>query len=93
MLAFSLSIKKVGVILLYLPLIILILLISVYPLQFFLVEGKVGILEMKSDALLTDWVWKTFFYTHISFGGQHCWWAGFNSIGDCVKATLQYIAP
>lgn len=63
------SVKKVGKIALYLPLIFLILLISVYPLQFFLVEGKVGILSMKSDALLADWVWKTFFYIHISFGG------------------------
>ncbi|NOS93137.1 MAG: DUF2306 domain-containing protein [Cyclobacteriaceae bacterium] len=55
--------------LVYLPLIFLILLISIYPLQFFLVEGKVGILQVKSDALLSDWVWKTFFYIHISFGG------------------------
>lgn len=55
--------------LLYLPLIFLILLIGIYPLQFFLAEGKVGILEVKSDALLSDWVWKTFFYMHISFGG------------------------
>jgi hypothetical protein len=47
----------------------MILLISVYPLQFFLVEGKVGILSMKSDWLLADWLWKTFFYVHISFGG------------------------
>jgi hypothetical protein len=51
------------------PLIFLILLIGIYPLQFFLVEGKVGILHAKSDALLSDWVWKTFFYMHISFGG------------------------
>jgi hypothetical protein len=63
------SLKPVVQTVLYLPLIFLILLISVYPLQFFLVEGKVGILDMKSDALLADWVWKTFFYLHISFGG------------------------
>lgn len=62
-------VKQVVKVVLYLPLIFLILLISAYPLQFFLVEGKVGILSMKSDALLADWVWKTFFYMHISFGG------------------------
>jgi Predicted membrane protein (DUF2306) len=63
------SLKPVVKTVAYLPLIFLILLISVYPLQFFLVEGNVGILNMKSDALLADWVWKTFFYLHISFGG------------------------
>ncbi len=65
----SVSVKLVVKTILYLPLIFLILLVSVYPLQFFLVEGKVGILSMKSDALLVNWVWKTFFYMHISFGG------------------------
>jgi Predicted membrane protein (DUF2306) len=65
----GLSIKSIARTILYLPLILLILLISVYPLQFFLVEGKVGILSMKSDALIADRVWKTFFYMHISFGG------------------------
>lgn len=62
-------IKQIGVTLLYLPLIFLILLIAAYPLKFFLAEGKVGILTMKSDALLTDWTWKIFFYMHITFGG------------------------
>jgi hypothetical protein len=65
----SISTKQVAKTVLYLPLIFLILLISVYPLQFFLVEGKVGILSMKSDALLVNWIWKTFFYMHITFGG------------------------
>jgi hypothetical protein len=65
----SIFIKPMVKTVLYLPLIFLILLISIYPLQFFLVEGKVGILSMKSDALLADWVWTTFFYMHISFGG------------------------
>jgi hypothetical protein len=74
------SLKPVVQTVLYLPLIFLILLISVYPLQFFLVEGKVGILDMKSDALLADWVWKTFFYLHISFGGLALFvgWTQFN---------------
>jgi hypothetical protein len=65
----SISIRSVTKTLLYLPLIFLILLISVYPLQFFLAEGKVGILSMKSDALLADKVWETFFHMHITFGG------------------------
>jgi Predicted membrane protein (DUF2306) len=65
----SISAKRVAKTVLYLPLIFLILLISVYPLQFFLLDGKVGILRMKSDALLVDWIWKTFFYMHITFGG------------------------
>jgi Predicted membrane protein (DUF2306) len=52
----------------------------VYPLQFFLVEGKVGILSMKSDVLLADLVWKTFFYIHITFGGLALFvgWLQFN---------------
>jgi hypothetical protein len=62
-------VRRMGKVVMYLPLIFLILLISVYPLKFFLAEGKVGILTMKSDALLADWVWNTFFYMHISFGG------------------------
>ena len=65
----SIDIKPVVKTVLYLPLIFLILLISVYPLQFFLLEGKVGILSMKSDALIADQLWKTFFYMHITFGG------------------------
>jgi hypothetical protein len=65
----TISIKLVAKTILYLPLIFIILLISVYPLQFFLIEGKVGILSMKSDALLVNWIWKTFFYMHITFGG------------------------
>jgi Predicted membrane protein (DUF2306) len=62
-------VKTIARMVFYLPLISLILLISIYPLQFFLVEGKVGILSMKSDALLANTIWKTFFYMHISFGG------------------------
>lgn len=61
--------NKVVVPLLYLPLILMILLIAIYPLQFFLTDGKVGILNMKSDELLKDTVWKAFFNTHIIFGG------------------------
>jgi hypothetical protein len=63
------SLKQIGTIILYVPLILLILLIACYPLKFFLADGKVGILNMKGDGLLNDWVWKTFFYMHITFGG------------------------
>lgn len=52
----------------YLPLISFIVLIGLYPLQFFMVEGA-GILSMKSNDLLNDPVWKAFFNTHIVFGG------------------------
>ncbi len=73
--AFSLQKKMISIRskwsrrILYMPLLFLIMLIGIYPLQFFLGTGKVGILTMKSDTLLSDWVWKTFFYMHISFGG------------------------
>lgn len=53
----------------YLPLISFVIFIGLYPLQFFLSDGAVGILAMKSDALLKDRVWKAFFNTHIAFGG------------------------
>lgn len=65
----NLSIRPGAKAILYLPLIFLVLLIGIYPIQFFLVNGKVGILNMKSDVLLADTTWKTFFYMHISFGG------------------------
>jgi len=52
-----------------LPLIFLVVMIGLYPLKFFLSEGKVGILNMKSEVLLADTIWNIFFYMHISFGG------------------------
>ncbi|MBN8650595.1 MAG: DUF2306 domain-containing protein [Cytophagales bacterium] len=53
----------------YLPMISFIIFIGLYPIQFFLSDHPVGILTMKSNALLNDQVWKSFFNTHIVFGG------------------------
>lgn len=65
----TISSKSILIALLYLPLIIMIFLIGIYPLMFFIKEDKVGILQMKDDALLKNVIWKTFFYLHIIFGG------------------------
>lgn len=68
----SMNIKwlsRFAIVVAYLPLISFIIFIGLYPLQFFLSDGTVGILNMKSDTLLKDKVWKTFFNTHIIFGG------------------------
>ena len=63
------ALSRIGIAIAYLPLISLIIFISLYPLQFFLSDDAVGILNMKSDVLLKDQVWKAFFNTHIAFGG------------------------
>ncbi len=63
------SLRLIGIVVAYLPLISFIIFIGLYPLQFFFSDGAVGILNMKSDALLKDNVWKAFFNTHIAFGG------------------------
>lgn len=62
-------IQQLGSILLYLPLIAIVLMVAAYPILFFVVDGKVGILQRKPDELLLNPVWKLFFYMHISFGG------------------------
>jgi hypothetical protein len=63
------SLSRIAMVIAYLPLISFIIFIGLYPLEFFLSDGAVGILSMKSDALLKDNVWKAFFNTHIFFGG------------------------
>lgn len=63
------SISRMALLLAYLPLISFIIFIGLYPLKFFLADGTVGILNMKSEILLKDKVWKAFFNTHIIFGG------------------------
>lgn len=63
------SLNRFAIVVAYLPLISFVIFIGLYPLQFFLSDGTVGILSMKSDALLRDNVWKAFFNTHIAFGG------------------------
>ena len=44
-------------------------LIGLYPLKYFLVNGKVGILNGKPEWLLTNVAWNIAFYIHIIFGG------------------------
>ncbi|NBP69346.1 MAG: DUF2306 domain-containing protein [Cytophagia bacterium] len=63
------SLSRIAMVLAYLPFIAFIIFIGLYPLKFFLTDGAVGILTMKSDTFLKDKVWKTFFNTHIIFGG------------------------
>lgn len=63
------SLRRIGIAVAYLPLISFIIFIGLYPLKFFLSDGAVGILNMKSDTLLKDNVWRAFFNTHIVFGG------------------------
>lgn len=63
------SLRRIGIVVAYLPLISFIIFIGLYPLKFFLSDGAVGILNMKSDTLLKDNVWRAFFNTHIVFGG------------------------
>ncbi|NTE00390.1 DUF2306 domain-containing protein [Agrobacterium tumefaciens] len=43
--------------------------IGLYPLKYFLINGKVGILNGKPEWLLTNIVWYTAFYIHIVLGG------------------------
>jgi len=65
----KIQIKPVVSTLLYLPLITVIILIGLYPLQFILLKGKPGILSMKSDGLLSNVMWNVGFYIHILLGG------------------------
>lgn len=40
-----------------------------YPLTYLLADGKFGVLQLKSDALLSDGWWRLGFYVHIVTGG------------------------
>lgn len=44
-------------------------LIGLYPVIYFLVDRKFGLLKSKSAELLANVFWNTGFYTHITFGG------------------------
>lgn len=48
---------------------ILATLIGLYPIIYFLVDRKFGLLNSKSVELLTNTFWNIGFYTHIIFGG------------------------
>lgn len=43
--------------------------IALYPIAYFITDGKFGLLNTKTEALLADIVWNTGFYIHIVFGG------------------------
>lgn len=43
--------------------------IGLYPLMFFIIDPKFGLLNSKSDLLLNDGLWNIGFHTHISLGG------------------------
>jgi uncharacterized membrane protein len=43
--------------------------ISLYPLKYFLMDGRVGILKSKPEWLLANMIWSASFYTHIVLGG------------------------
>ena len=43
--------------------------IGLYPLLYFIIDTKFGILKSKSDLLLNDGLWNIGFYAHISLGG------------------------
>ncbi|WP_288954900.1 DUF2306 domain-containing protein [uncultured Polaribacter sp.] len=43
--------------------------VGLYPIIYFVIDRKFGLLASKTDALLTDTLWNTMFYTHIILGG------------------------
>lgn len=45
------------------------LIIGFYPSIYFLIDEKFGLLNSKSDALLSTSIWRIGFYTHIILGG------------------------
>jgi uncharacterized membrane protein len=53
----------------WIPLAALCLSIGAYPLVYLLADGKIGLLQTKSDALVIDAWWRLGFYAHIVCGG------------------------
>ena len=43
--------------------------IGLYPILYFVIDQKFGLLNSKTDALLADALWNGMFYTHIGLGG------------------------
>lgn len=44
-------------------------LVGLYPIIYFLIDGKIGLLASKSAELLSDNLWNIGFYGHITLGG------------------------
>ncbi|MEL7533407.1 MAG: DUF2306 domain-containing protein [Bacteroidota bacterium] len=54
---------------LFLVFALLCVLISAYPILYYLSPGKFALMNTKSDTLLANLWWQIGFYTHITFGG------------------------
>jgi uncharacterized membrane protein len=48
---------------------LLAILVGLYPTIYFIQDRKFGLLQSKSDILLSDFLWNLGFYTHIILGG------------------------
>jgi uncharacterized membrane protein len=54
---------------LWASLILTAILVGIYPTTYFLIDRKFGLLNTKSDELLSNIIWNIGFYTHITLGG------------------------
>jgi uncharacterized membrane protein len=54
---------------LWILIIVLAIIIGIYPIIYFLIDRKFGLLGSKSDELLANIFWNIGFYTHIILGG------------------------
>ena len=43
--------------------------VGLYPFIYFFIDRRFGLLQSKSDAILTSFFWNAGFYTHITLGG------------------------
>lgn len=66
------------------------ILIGLYPLIYFFIDKKFGLLALKSVELLTDNLWNISFYSHIVLGGiaLSIGWIQFNDNIRSKKAKL-----
>jgi uncharacterized membrane protein len=53
----------------WVPLAAICSIVGIFPLVYLLAEGKIGILQTKSDALVVDPWWRMGFHAHITCGG------------------------
>lgn len=53
----------------WIALVVLAVIIGLYPLIYFMIDRKFGLLNSKSDEVLTSVLWNIHFYIHIIFGG------------------------
>lgn len=45
------------------------ILVGLYPILYFIIDRRFGLLALKTDALLANTIWNIFFYIHIVSGG------------------------